>query len=178
MPLVILHICHQMVTRPDVIGLLWGLHFLICKIKFCIISGVPFSYIFFLTMAKWITHIQLTRKASTLCEISEIIIFHSLDKWKKVAVAWRINMSLLTEKKRTCDYNRFLVFNLFSIEYIIPNLFLFGINFTNWNHPIVWLPKRLGKRLLGKLIAIAKSMMYSGDHLFPPLLRMEIRVHV
>ena len=171
-----------MVTKPHVIGLLWDVHFLICKIKFSIISGVPFSYIFYPTMAKLITHIHLTRKASILCEISEIIIFHSLDKWKKVALAWRINRSHLMGKKkkekRTCDYKRFLVFNLFSINYIIPNLFPFGINFTNWNHPIVWLLIWLGKRLPGKLIAITKSMIYSSDHLFPPLQRMKIRVYV
>ena len=128
------------------------------------------------TRLKWLSS---SRKARILCEISEITIFHSVDKWKKVAVAGRINRSLLTgKKKRTCDYNIFLVFNLFSIKYIIPNLFLFGINFTNWSHPIVWLFIWLGKRRPGKLIAIAKSMMYSGGYLFPPLQRMEIRVYV
>ena len=131
------------------------------------------------TRLKWLSSSSSSRKARILCEISEITIFHSVDKWKKVAVAWRINRSLLTgKKKRTCNYNIFLVFSLFSIKYIIPNLFLFGINFTNWNHPIVWLFIWLGKRQPGKLIAIAKSMMYSGGHLFPPLQRMEIRVYV
>ena len=134
-------------------------------------------------MAKRITHIHLTRKANILCEISEIIIFHYLDKWKKVAVSWRINRSHLerekqTKKKDKRDCNRFLVFNLFILNYIIPNLLLFRINFTNWYHPIIWSPVWLGKRLPGELTTITKSMMYSGDHLFPPLQRMEIRVHV